>query len=109
MTVSVCPIATVNASVEHVWEFLSKPANYDLWWDARTQSIIPEGNAQAGQVIHATTHEFGRAWDVTAIVDALDESQHRIDLTTKLPFGITGYNHITCTALADGTTQVTFG
>ena len=109
MSISTCPIAVVNAPLQRVWELLSEPKNYDLWWDAQTQSIIPEGRARAGQKIHAKTTEFGKAWDVTAIVDGVDETRHHIDLTTRLPFGITGHNHITCTALADRTTQVSFG
>jgi ligand-binding SRPBCC domain-containing protein len=109
MSLSTCPIAIINAPLDHVWELLAEPANYDRWWDAQTQNIVPEGHAQAGQKIYAKTTEFGKAWDLTAIVEAVDESKHRIDLITHLPFGITGYNHITCTQLPDGTTQVSFG
>ena len=109
MSLSTCPIAIINAPLDHVWELLAEPANYDRWWDAQTQNIVPEGHAQAGQKIYAKTIEFGKAWELTATVDAVDEFKHRIDLTTYLPFGITGYNHITCTALPDGTTQVSFG
>ena len=78
-------------------------------WDAQTQRIVPEGHAHAGQKIHAKTIEFGKSWDVTVTVNAVDESKHHIDLTTQLPFGITVYNHILCTPLKHGTTQVSFG
>jgi len=109
MSVSTCPIATVNAPLDHVWEFLSEPKNFALWWDAQTQKIVPEGRAHAGQKIHAKTIEAGKSWDVTVTVNAVDESGHQIDLTTQLPFGITVYNHITCRSLRDGTTHVSFG
>jgi len=39
----------------------------------------------------------------------VDESKHTIDFISTLPFGITGFNHITCTALSESTTQVSFG
>lgn len=109
MSINVCPITTVDSSLDHVWEFLSEPKNYALWWDAQTQSIIPEGRAHTGQKIYAKTTEFGKAWDVTVTVNAIDESKHQMDLTTQLPFGITVYNHIACISLQNGTTQVSFG
>lgn len=109
MVLNVCPVAIVNASLDRVWEFLSEPKNYALRWDAQTQRIIPEGRADPGQKIHAKTMEVGMAWDLTVTVNAVDESKHQIHLTTALPFGITVYNHITCTALKDGSTHVSFG
>ena len=105
MTISTCPIATINAPIERVWEFLAEPANYDLWWEAKTRSIVPEGRAHAGQRVHAKAGGF----NILLAVDAVDESKHKIDFTTKLPFGITGFNHLTCTALPNSTTQVSFG
>ena len=91
--------------IERVWELLSEPANYDLWWDAHTRSIVPAGRAHAGQRVHAKAGEF----NILLTVDAVDESKHKIDFTTKFPFGITGFNHLTCTALSNSTTQVSFG
>ena len=105
MSVSVCPMAVVKAPLERVWSLLSEPANYDLWWDVRTQLIVPEGHAQAGQRVHAKAGGFS----IFISVDAVDESKHKIDFISKFPFGITGFNHITCTALPDSTTQVSFG
>jgi len=105
MSIGTCPIATINAPVERVWELLSEPANYDLWWDAKTQSIFPEGRAHAGQGVHAKAGGF----NIFLTVDAVDESKHIIDFTTKFPFGITGFNHLTCTALSNSATQVSFG
>ena len=105
MTVSTCPIASINAPVERVWEFLAEPANYDLWWDAKTLSIVPEGRAQVGQRVQAKAGGF----NILLMVEAVDASKHQIDFTTKFPFGITGFNHLTCIALTNSTTQVSFG
>lgn len=109
MSVNGCPVAIVNARLDHVWEFLSEPKNFALWWEAHTQKIVPEGRAHAGQKIHAKLVGFGKSRDMTVTVNAVDESKHQIDLTTQLPFGITVYSHITCTPLQGGTTQVSFG
>ena len=105
MSISTCPIAVINAPIERVWALLAEPANYDSWWNAHTRSIVPEGRAQAGQRVHAKAGGF----NILLTVDAVDESKHEIDLTTKFPFGITGFNHLICTALSGSTTQVSFG
>jgi ligand-binding SRPBCC domain-containing protein len=109
VSLSVCPIATINAAPEPVWEFLCEPKHYDVWWDAQTQSILPDGHVHAGQVIRARTNGLGKAWAVTVTVNAADDSKRQIDLTTKLPLGITVHNHITCTALKGGNSQVSSG
>jgi hypothetical protein len=106
---SVCPIATVNASTEQVWRLLSEPASYALWWDAQTRSIVPEGSAQPGQRIHAQSQAIGRQWDVSFIVESVDQFKHQIHLTAMLPLGITVHNHITCMPLSGATCRVTFG
>jgi hypothetical protein len=95
----------INAPIEKVWTFLSEPANYGLWWDAHTRSIVPEGRAQSGQKIHAKASGL----DINVIVNSVDDSKHQIHLTTMLPFGITVHNHISCTRVENGTCQVTFG
>ena len=105
MTISTCPIAVINTPIERVWVLLAEPVNYDLWWDAKTCSIVPEGCAQMGQKVHAKAGGF----NIFLTVNAVDESKHKIDFTTKFPFGITGFNHLTCTALPNSTTQVSFG
>jgi len=109
MSINVCPVVTVNAPLNHVWEFLSEPKNFALWWDAQTQRIVPEGRAHTGQKIHAKTREAGKSWDLTVTVNEVDEAKHQIHLTTELPFGITVYNHVTCISLKDRSTQVSFG
>jgi uncharacterized protein YndB with AHSA1/START domain len=105
MSLSVCPLAVVNASIEKVWTLLAQPTNYASWWDAQTCSIVPEGPAHAGQRIHAKTSGL----NVNVIVNSIEETKRQIHLTTTIPFGITVYNHITCTPLPNGSCQVSFG
>jgi ligand-binding SRPBCC domain-containing protein len=109
MSVFICPIANVDAPLERVWNFLSEPANYALWWDADTRSILPAGPAHLGQKITATSSGFGKQWEVNILVEGVDEKKHQIHLKTMLPLGITVFNHITCTAINNASTQVTFG
>lgn len=109
MSFSTCPIAVVDAPVDQVWRLLANPAGYALWWDAQTRSIIPEGPAQPGQQIFAKTVEFGRSWDVHITIQAVTPEAHQLDLLTRLPVGITVFNHIACTALDDQRTRVSFG
>ena len=109
MTLRVCPIASVHAPVRKAWSFLSQPATYALWWDARTESITPPGPAQAGQRIHATTMQFGLHWDIEVLVENVDHSRHVLDVMTSLPFGIIVFNHITCSELDPKSCQISFG
>ena len=94
MSVSACPIVTVNAPIERIWGLLSEPASYALWWDAQTRSIVPEGPAKAGQKIYAQTKALGKQWAVNILVELVDAGNHQIQLTTLLPLGITVHNHI---------------
>jgi hypothetical protein len=113
MSLRVCPIATIDAPAERVGTLLAHPVRYAEWWDARTRySIIPEGLAQPGQQILAWTTALGTRWDIHIFVQAVQavapEKRH-LDLLTRLPFGITVYNHITCARLDDQHTRVSFG
>lgn len=107
--VSVCPITTIHAPAEHVWNFLSEPSNYALWWDAQTRSIIPQGSSLPGKKIYAETTALGKQWSVTVIVEKVNKVERQIDLTTRLPFGITVHNHIACVPLDKDNCQVSFG
>ncbi len=109
MSVSVCPIAQVNAPVERVWDLLAEPNSYASWWAAQTRAIVPPGRATPGQEIYAQAPALGRQWNVHITVERVDEASHQLQLTTRLPFGITVYNHIVCTALDSTTSRVTFG
>lgn len=112
MAFSTCPIAVIHAPAERVWDLLSEPANYAQWWDAQTRwnfGITPAGSAHPGQRIEAQTAALGRQWNVIVTVEHVDHAQHVIDLTTRLPFGITVHNHITCVPLDATTCRVSFG
>jgi ligand-binding SRPBCC domain-containing protein len=109
MSVSICPIAIIQAPLERVWEFLSEPTHYASWWDAQTLAINPQGHAQPGQRIEARSRAFGKWWKVRVTVETVDEIRHQIFLTTQLPFGITVLNHISCRELDSRTCQVSFG
>jgi hypothetical protein len=109
MSVSTCPIATVNAPVERAWRLLADPAAYALWWDARTRSILPPGPAQPGQQILADTNPPIRGWQIRITVQAVNPEQHILDLLTRLPLGITVTNHISCMPLDGSHTRLSFG
>jgi ligand-binding SRPBCC domain-containing protein len=104
-----CPIAVVRAPAERVWDLLSQPANYAQWWDAQTRAITPAGSAQPGQRIEAQTTALGRRWNVSINIEHIDYPQRIIDLTTRLPFGITVHNHIACVPLNATSCRVSFG
>lgn len=109
MAFSTCPIAVVHAPAERVWDLLCEPGNYAQWWDAQRRAITPAGSAQPGQLIEAVTTAFGKQWNVSIGVEHIDHAQRVIELTTRLPFGITVNNHITCVALDATTCRVSFG
>jgi len=109
MTVSTCPIATIETSLDQVWQLLADTASYALWWDAQTCSIAPPGLAHPGQKIYAQSSAFGKRWEVHIIVNSVDATKHQIDLTTELPLGITVHNHIACSALNPTQCRVAFG
>ena len=110
MTVSVCPIAVVNAPPERVWALLSEPSSYALWWDTSFRfTIEPNGAAQPGQQITAVSRALGRQLAVRITVNAVDAARRAIDLTTRLPFGITAYNHITVVPVGGAACRVSFG
>jgi ligand-binding SRPBCC domain-containing protein len=112
MSISTCPIATVDAPVEQVWRLLADPNNYGLWWDAETRwqfAMEPAGPAQPGQRITARTRALGKNWDVQITVASIDPEKRALDLTTQLPFGITVHNHIVCGTLDNRRCRVSFG
>ncbi len=108
-SISVCPIAEVQAPVEWVWNLLAEPASYASWWNAETRAIEPPGRARPGQRINAQTRALGKRWTVHITVGSVDEDRRAIELTTRLPLGITVHNHIVCTPLDPATCRVTFG
>ncbi len=109
MSLRVCPIAPVYAPLDRVWNFLAKPANFALWWHGKTRGIEPEGEAQAGQRIHAQAMSFGVPWNADLLVERVDQRAHTLDVMTTLPFGIIIFTHVSCTALDPSSSQLSFG
>jgi hypothetical protein len=109
MTITTCPVATVEAPVEQVWQLLADPSNYGLWWDAETCSIEPAGPARPGQRISARTRALGRNWEVEISVASVDRDKRALSLTAQLPFGITVHTHIVCGTLDNSHCRVSFG
>ena len=109
MDFSVCPAAVVAAPVESVWELLSEPKLYDLWWDAHTERIVPEGKASPGQVLYAKTSGLGRKWDVTLRVLKVTPEKHQIRHLVTLPLGTTNDTTITCTPIDATSCRVQYG
>ena len=109
MSFSACPIATIRAPIDKVWDLLADPAQYAAWWDLRTVSIRPPGPAQPEQEVKAVGHAFRRDWAVRVVVQNVQPAKHQLDLVTQLPLGITVYNHIGCAAIDPRHTRVSFG
>ncbi len=109
MSFNVCPVATVKSSLERVWALLSQPEAYGQWWDAHTDSVIPPGKAQPGQLIRAHSRALGVSWQVHIRVAGVDAIHHELDLVTALPLGITILNHIKVISVDGGTCRVSFG
>ncbi len=109
MGLTVCPAAVVAAPVESVWELLSEPTLYDIWWDARTERIVPEGKAAPGQMLYAQASGLGRTWDVTLKVEMVKPEKHQIQLYVTLPLGTINDTTITCTAIDATSCRVQFG
>ena len=109
MGISICPVAVVAAPVETVWELLSEPTLFDVWWDARTERIMPEGKAAPGQVLYAKTTGLGRTWDVTLRIDRVDPEKHQLQALSTLPLGTLNHVTITATALDSASSRVQFG
>lgn len=58
--------------------------------------------------VGAKSHDEKRL-PVTVTVEQVDPAKHRIDLTTRLPLGITVHNHIVCAPSTQDTTWLQFG
>ena len=105
MDLTVCPAAVVAAPVETVWELISDPVLRDTWWRARTERVVPEGKASAGQVIYLT-NPLGRHG--TLKVERVDPEKHQIHWVLS-GLGVTNDQTTTCTALDAVSCRVQFG
>ncbi|HEX6543879.1 MAG TPA: hypothetical protein VF040_19145 [Ktedonobacterales bacterium] len=109
MGFTVCPAANVAAPVESIWELLSEPTLYDLWWDARMERIEPAGKAAPGQMLYAKASGFGMTREVTLRVEAVDPEKHQIQLLVTLPLGVVNHATITGTPIDAASSRVQFG
>ncbi len=109
MSLRVCPIAPVYVPLDRAWSFLVEPANVALWWHGKVKGIEPEGNAHAGQRIHAQSTPFGVPWNVDLLVERVDEQAHTLDVMSSIPFGIIIFTHVSCMALDSSNSQLSFG
>ncbi|HLH62261.1 MAG TPA: SRPBCC family protein [Ktedonobacteraceae bacterium] len=109
MVVSVCPVDTVAAPVEDVWEMLNRPARYGEWWDARVERVEPEGPATPGQHIYMTSPALGKRWDVRFVVKMVNPNRHQIQFDVTLPLGIVDHVTITCTPIDGRSCRVRYG
>lgn len=109
MGFTICPSANVAAPVDAVWELLSEPTLYDLWWNAHMGRVVPEGRAVPGQTLYATVSRFGMTREQTFSVEAVHPEQHQIQLLVALPFGIVNHAAITCAPIDAASSRVQFG
>jgi uncharacterized protein YndB with AHSA1/START domain len=109
MAVHACPTGGVAASADTVWSFLADPRRMDLWWDARVESVEPEGPMAPGQRITATTRELGCTFHLSFEVKEVDAAKRRVRLLAHLPFGVTDDATFTVTPLGDTTSRLSFG
>lgn len=107
MSLSVCPIAVIQAPIERVWGLLANPVTYTDWTDDVIDRVVPEGRAQAGQRVVGHTRWLART--VLINVRGVDSIRRTPDLTTSLPFDISVLNYITVTPLDASSCQVSFG
>jgi hypothetical protein len=91
------------------WGLLYEPAKYGTWADAKVESVVPVGYAQAGQIINLTSKSMGVKWHVTLHIISVDVKKHRIILETHLPYKLILKNTISCIANDEKVCLVRYG
>ena len=109
MGLSVCPIATVAAPIEIVWELVSNPSRWDEWADAKTERIVPEGPAAPGQVVYVTSSALGRTWHVSIKIEQVNADKHELRSLVTLPLGMRLHETIICTPINATLCRVQYG
>jgi len=108
MTVSACPAEDVHASADQVWSLLREPARLDAWWDARMLRATPPGPLAPGQHIEARAKGLIPA-RIQIEVTAVDEAQHRLEMTARFPLGLVDRFTLIVTPLGPDRCRVQFG
>ena len=109
MSLTICPITTVNTPIDYVWELLTKPSGFDEWLDVHVERIEPEGPLSDGQTIHLWTRALGKRWKITFLIEKVDPEKHQVQMTILLPLGIKNHEHIVCTPLDATSCRLQFG
>ena len=109
MGLSVCPIATVAAPIEIVWELVSNPSRWDEWADAKTERIVPEGPASPGQVVSVTSRALGRTWCVSFRIEQVNPDKHQLLSLVTFPLWIMLHETIICTSTNATSCRVQYG
>lgn len=107
--IATCPVDDVNAAAGDVWSLIADPHKLDLWWDARVQTVDPDGPMVAGQRITATTRAFAHTFHPHFLVEEVDAARHRVRITAWLPFGLIDRATITCTPAGPSRSRLSFG
>ena len=109
MTITVCPAATINASMERVGSLPMDPQKWTEWSSARLEAAIPDGPLHVGQRLHFSSRALRRRWQAVTTVLGVAPEPHSLDVDVSVPFGIVNHEHVSVTGLPDGRTHVQFG
>ena len=110
MTLNVCPVDTVAAPVERVWELLREPAGYGRFWEWQVERVEPAGPATVGQKIFGWTPKvLGLRWRIDAEIQEVDAQRHVILFRVSLPWGLLSSNRIMCARIDDHRCTLRYG
>jgi ligand-binding SRPBCC domain-containing protein len=109
MTVTVCPVATINAPIERVWSLLIDPGKWTDWSTGRLEAARPDGPLHVGQQLYFSSRAFGRRWHAVTTVRSVAAEQHSLDVDVSVPFGIVNHEHLSLVSLPEDRTYVQFG
>jgi hypothetical protein len=101
-------MTVVEAPVEHVWDLLTNPEEFNTWTDAKLVGAEPPGRARAGQRLRFVT-ALGRAFRVDMAVLEVDAERRRLHLLIHLPFGLVNDETITIAPAGEDRAIVRFG
>lgn len=109
MGLTVCPVATVAAPVEVVWENLIQWERYAEWADVQVERSEPDGPATVGQTITFAGKAFGRTWRFFFKVEEVNHERYQLGLHVFFPWGLQEKPSITCSPISTATCRVQYG
>jgi hypothetical protein len=102
---SACPVATIDAPIEVVWNLLTNFAGWGDFYDVRV--LDPPGPACVGQQMRGESGprwlHLGVSFEFTRI-----EAHRKLELDIKLPFRITVHEDMDCVPLEGGRCRVNY-